>query len=807
MLLEPQSETRINQLILEYLVCGKYTTTLQAFQNEASKMSLLDVTATTSTGASKWLQDALERFETLFSAGDQSLFFLLWDEMFPLNERINDLLLRQLEFMLGVYFAVYPLLPNTLNPKAYKIESTMDAFKKFIETRGADQGGTSQFLQYYALPYVPDPQGHPSFQNLFLDTWAPELHNRLVSFLKTSLTKKQVPQLVNLLNESHLNQRGHPQCNHNVDTLNMNIQELENYSEHINIKLRNIQMDYQSLIAITSDLVQTLASSISGEKIKPAYLSAIVQKLSTFKKEDHSNGLHQSHINSSKQISESDSHSPRHSQSSGRIQHSAIYPARLKDTQSNDPKLIPIEKRLDYSAIQNTLLSNSNDANVLQKQAFLLQALRLRLSKSQSCASRREVLHSFIAHDLLDIRKGKGVIADIFGRQSLIVKEQLAQLINTIATDWSGREYLLLKNGHLVSTLLEEMKSRVEDSEYRRNLLGALQKLSLRRVAQSIMNKSCTISYLQSILKDIDSLSEYTIEYATALMMNLCLRKLGKQQCAASPEQTLLVLNSLIEHDNIQVKTYVNGTIYSILSEPAVKDRALAIGMDEQLGYLREISEEQLVKQIDFVIMKLQSKEDEKVDEDTVSEDGEEDDNIDEEDDLPVFDEEEVNEIAPGDAETLIGDELLESYAISKPSISSMSRADKSRIAHTGVHTVADFKRAMTPSRPSTPGMGRREGANILMNQPNQTNSNPTNTGQPIAFRGKADFDVGFSTRPKLHRTPIPQLTGECTQFGTANNKALQAVSSKIANSSVFGASRPNSSAHIVRASSRLSQF
>ncbi|OAJ39942.1 hypothetical protein BDEG_23736 [Batrachochytrium dendrobatidis JEL423] len=173
-------------------------------------MSLLDVTTTTSTGASKWLQDALERFETLFSAGDQSLFFLLWDEMFPLNERINDLLLRQLEFMLGVYFAVYPLLPNTLNPKAYKIESTMDAFKKFIETRGADQGGTSQFLQYYALPYVPDPQGHPSFQNLFLDTWAPELHNRLVSFLKTSLTKKQVPQLVNLLNESHLNQRGHP---------------------------------------------------------------------------------------------------------------------------------------------------------------------------------------------------------------------------------------------------------------------------------------------------------------------------------------------------------------------------------------------------------------------------------------------------------------------------------------------------------------------------------------------------------------------------------------------------------------------
>jgi hypothetical protein len=43
----------------------------------------------------------------------------------------------------------------------------METFKAFLETRGADLSKTSQFLPYYALPYVPDPRHHPSFSDLF----------------------------------------------------------------------------------------------------------------------------------------------------------------------------------------------------------------------------------------------------------------------------------------------------------------------------------------------------------------------------------------------------------------------------------------------------------------------------------------------------------------------------------------------------------------------------------------------------------------------------------------------------------------
>ncbi len=66
-------------------------------------------------------------------------------------------------------------------------------------------------------------------------------------------------------------------------------------------------------------------------------------------------------------------------------------------------------------------------------------------------------------------------------------------------------------------------------------------------------------------------LSDYSVEYATAMLMNLCLRRDGKL-AAASPSLNLLeVLADYLENDNEQVRTYVNGSLYSVLSLPSMK--------------------------------------------------------------------------------------------------------------------------------------------------------------------------------------------------------------------------------------------
>jgi hypothetical protein len=43
----------------------------------------------------------------------------------------------------------------------------MQEFKNYLENRGATLSQTTEFLPYYALPFVPNPRGHPSYKELF----------------------------------------------------------------------------------------------------------------------------------------------------------------------------------------------------------------------------------------------------------------------------------------------------------------------------------------------------------------------------------------------------------------------------------------------------------------------------------------------------------------------------------------------------------------------------------------------------------------------------------------------------------------
>ena len=125
--------------------------------------------------------------------------------------------------------------------------------------------------------------------------------------------------------------------------------------------------------------------------------------------------------------------------------------------------------------------------------------------------------------------------------------------MNVMASDCSGREYLLNQSCSLVLPIINALKRQSQDTTVRQNLLGVLQKLSLRRASQSIMIQNGWIEYLLSLFEDLENLSEYTIEYGSALLMNLCLRTQGKKVCLQDPSRTLRILNELIEHDNLQV--------------------------------------------------------------------------------------------------------------------------------------------------------------------------------------------------------------------------------------------------------------
>lgn len=168
---------------------------------------------------------------------------------------------------------------------------------------------------------------------------------------------------------------------------------------------------------------------------------------------------------------------------------------------------------------------------------------------------RREVIIGYSKHDILDIRRDYPcVVESIFKQKSKKVGEYGARFINSLTSDYYGRTYLL-ESDKLVLLLIEIFINEVVickvyfdhikkgDTVVRRNCLGALQKLSLRKKPQFIMIEKDIIKWILHTLKyEKNSLGEYFYEYATALLMNLSLRAAGKKKCEEAE-----VIKKLIE--------------------------------------------------------------------------------------------------------------------------------------------------------------------------------------------------------------------------------------------------------------------
>jgi hypothetical protein len=87
----------------------------------------------------------------------------------------------------------------------------------------------------------------------------------------------------------------------------------------------------------------------------------------------------------------------------------------------------------------------------------------------------------------------------------------------------------------LVEILVRILHSETSDTSLRQNALGTLQKFSLRRRPQTIMIQLDMVKWIAFVIRNEGGgeggLSDYSIEYATALLMNLSLRAAGKDKC------------------------------------------------------------------------------------------------------------------------------------------------------------------------------------------------------------------------------------------------------------------------------------
>lgn len=306
---------------------------------------------------------------------------------------------------------------------------------------------------------------------------------------------------------------------------------------------------------------------------------------------------------------------------------------------------------LDYRAIKDIL--KKKDVSLV---CAVLKALRWRVSRAENVFRRREAIIQLTSNNVLEYP----LFTNLLDRKNRNITEHLLSLANTVASEYLGRSYLI-ENTQLVRNVIQVMRTETGDTFIRRNCLGVLQKLSLRKRPQEVLIQSDIIKWALSILSNEKAtLSTYTLEYLAALILNLSLRTIGKNKFEEVRFSIMSFLRDYINHPNIDIRTYVNGTMYSLFSRPSLRALALEMGFEERLRALTESSDEAFAKRYEYVLAQLLSDGGET----TLSELNEDEHDV----DLVTEEEfwaEEENENAPEVEYEAEGEELLARWALS----------------------------------------------------------------------------------------------------------------------------------------------
>ena len=756
----------ISTLIHEYLYKKEYTKTLDSYQEELGekiKSGKFYSTVYKDTSDSSLIN--------YFDSGNKTEFFKQWKRLIPNHMKLIEPTLCKLDFYLEIYFALFPIMGNKpINQKAQnELKQNMEDFKKYLEKKEIELSKTTEFLAYYALPYIPNPKGHPTYAQLFKPEWIVDLKNQLINCVKFYLPspEKKYPAIYDLVNGKNIKmnnivQKKEENKNNNLNNIdnNVNINNNFNMDNYNNINKLNIELkneneklieeikklktkDENSKIAFIDsqktwsnlalniisysfgliDIYNNVANNAQNpqvekirqklvkyqnflkknmeelEKNKNANNSSLMVKkeeldtiensmlnqnnISTKKNNINNNNNNNNIINYSMKnninnvkmgdkdtlggsnnninIANENQNNDNNINNYSRDENENI---NIKDNQNIDNidnendnlqkgKSIQIDYEPDNLIDMKRFISALNrkikvDDNKL---IYIFREIRLRIFRRNNRQLSELTLYELFMYDLFGtLSKSSYLFHELINNQ--ILNLEVMKILNALASLNKGRNYLLAKET-LIDDIVQCMIREKTDSDLRQKCLGTIQKFTLRSQPQNKLIELNVIHYIVNLFTyEADSLSDYTIEYGLALIMNLSLRKAGREKFEAIADKTIQILQKFMDKDNIQVLTCINGTLYSLLKKQKFKNEARNKGLDIKLKNSK-IDNPQLKKQITYILEELNK---------PPEEEEEYDENF--EEDINAKDEDENNYDDYSEGESIDGNLLEEHYKI-----------------------------------------------------------------------------------------------------------------------------------------------
>ena len=290
---------------------------------------------------------------------------------------------------------------------------------------------------------------------------------------------------------------------------------------------------------------------------------------------------------------------------------------------------VGINKSLDYDAthlldinsfqisIRDEFLKsegNNNNNNPINidndlKHAFIIREMRLRAFRRSDALLKQLTLYSIFFYDLF---YKFNLLKEVLNRKKDYpnMSLELMKLMNKLSCLKKGRNYLLMKSNSLsmIEDLFNNLKSEKQDTELRQNILATLQKFTPRLEPINKLIELGIIKWLiDTFTYEMNTLSDSTIEYGLALLLNLSLNKNGRNKFEEDAERTIQILIHYLNKDNnVQIQTSINGALYSLLRKKGLKEAAKKFGI-ENIIQNTNITDPVNQRQISYILEELKS--------------------------------------------------------------------------------------------------------------------------------------------------------------------------------------------------------
>ncbi len=585
--------------------------------------------------------------------------------------------------------------PDLISKDKFSLmKEKMKDFKKFLDTKETDMTNTNDSLSYYALPYISNPLAHPSFKNLFTTNWFNDIYSKLSFLLKENLKKEKT--LIEVLLEDKLMMQREIEVKgkkeeHDKHLLyesqikwsklsleiikqsNELIIEIENIKDKTNVNItkaysiKDKLKKYQQFI--NENLDELKKTNIDKSKEQVVYKKPFVEQNAnpvTISQPVENKIIHPLKKNNEKPNTQSNKNITQ--ADNNEIFEKANIEKERPKTQTNKPnKEIKNKENEDNDTTILTKVDNYNDDNLLSffkikedlslfinsinndndedsklkaaiKLNFVLREIRCRLTRKKNFDLKQYTLYGVIYYDLFGIRPNSSLLLNKKSNFDFLISEptllvETLKLINSLCNEPKGRNYFLEKET-FIEDIVSIMKQEAKETEIRQNCLGIIQKLTLKSSPQIKLIELNMIHWITLILIEDseEGISEYTLEYGLALLMNLSLRKSGRDKCEELARPILTLLANYINSDSVQIRTCVNGTLYSLIKRKSIKEIAKNSQLENILLGLSENPNDQMKKQIQYILDELYSEENlEVIEEENADDPEEEDEQIDEE--------------------------------------------------------------------------------------------------------------------------------------------------------------------------------